>query len=153
MEGISVKSTRLPVVLATEDDESTRLLLQEAFSATGVPVDLRLVESGRDLLDYLRRREPWTKALSPDLILLDLNMPGIDGREALAKIKGHPELKHLPVVVLTASRAEQDIADAYALGANTYVPKPDSFDKLVSTVRALCEFWFKTCALPDATER
>lgn len=128
-------------------------MLQEAFSAAGVAVDLRLVESGRDLLDYLRRREPWTKALSPDLILLDLNMPGIDGREALAKIKGHPELKYFPVVVLTASRAEQDIADAYALGANTYVPKPESFDDLVSTIRALCEFWFKTCALPDVTER
>jgi CheY-like chemotaxis protein len=148
-----VKDARLPVVLAAEDDESSRVLLQEAFNAAGVAVDLRLVENGRDLLGYLHGREPWVQARRPDLILLDLNMPRIDGREALAKIKGHPDLKHLPVVVLTASRAEQDIADAYALGANTYVPKPDSFDKLVSTVRALCEFWFQTCALPRTEER
>jgi CheY-like chemotaxis protein len=111
------------------------------------------VENGRDLLDYLHGREPWVQARRPDLILLDLSMPRIDGREALGKIKGHPDLKHLPVVVLTASRAEQDIADAYALGANTYVPKPDSFEGLVSTVRALCEFWFRTCALPSGEER
>jgi two-component system, response regulator len=147
-----VKDARLPVVLAAEDEESSRALLQEAFSAAGVAVDLRLVENGRDLLDYLQGREPWGKARSPDLILLDLNMPRIDGREALAKIKGDPNLKHFPVVVLTASRAEQDIVDAYALGANTYVPKPDSFDGLVSTVRALCEFWFRTCVLPRAEE-
>lgn len=129
------------------------MLLQEVFEAAGVKVDLRLVTHGRELLDYLHRREPWTEARGPDLILLDLNMPGMDGREALREIKSDPELRSIPVVVLTTSRAEEDIADAYARGANIYIPKPDSFDELVGAVKVLCEFWFKVCALPGVLGR
>lgn len=148
-----MRNTRLPVVLAAEDDKSSRLLLEEAFSISGVSVDLRLVENGRDLLNYLHGREPWTKARSPDLILLDLNMLDVDGREALREIKSDPELRSIPVVVLTTSRSEEDISDAYARGANIYIPKPDSFDELVGAVKILCEFWFKVCALPGTSDR
>ena len=144
---------RFPVVLAAEDDAGGRMLLQEVFEAAGAKVDLRLVADGQELLDYLHRREPWTEARSPNLILLDLNMPGMDGREALREIKSHHELRSIPVVVLTTSRAEEDIADAYAQGANIYIPKPDSFDELVGAVKILCEFWFKVCALPETVER
>lgn len=145
-------NTRLPIVLVAEDAVADRLLLQEAFQGAGEAVDLRLVNDGNELLAYLHRREPWTTARLPDVILLDLNMPGMDGFEALAHIKAHPELRSIPVVVLTTSRNEDDVAKAYAMGANTYVPKPDSFDELAVVIQALCRFWFSTCALPQISE-
>jgi CheY-like chemotaxis protein len=141
-------NTRLPIVLVAEDAVADRLLLQEAFQTAGEAVDLRLVNGGEDLLAYLHRREPWTKARLPDLILLDLNMPGMDGLDALSEIKGDPDLKHIPVVVLTASKDEKDIAKAYARGANTFVPKPESPDELAGVIQILCRYWFRACALP-----
>jgi CheY-like chemotaxis protein len=143
----------LPIVLITEDDLAGRALIQEAFQAAGTPVDLRFVANGEEFLDYLHRRAPWEGAERPDLILLDLNMPRMNGQESLREIKAHPKLRSVPVVVLTSSRAEQDIADAYLNGANTYIPKPDSLDNLVSTVRVLCEFWFRIGVLPGTVER
>jgi CheY-like chemotaxis protein len=143
----------LPIILIAEDDPGDRVLLQEAFQAAGTLVDLRLVASGKEFLEYLYRRPPWEWAERPDLVLLDLNMPETNGREALREIKEHHELKSIPVVVLTTSRAPEDVLDAYAIGANTYIPKPASFDGLLNTVRAICEFWFKLCVVPGAVER
>ncbi len=144
-------NTRLPIVLVAEDAVADRLLLQEAFQGAAEAVDLRLVNDGNELLAYLHHRAPWTNARLPDLILLDLNMPGMDGFEALSKIKGDADLKHIPVVVLTTSRNEEDVAKAYAAGANTYIPKPDSFDQLATVMKVLCRFWFGTCALPQSS--
>lgn len=141
-------NTRLPIVLVAEDAVADRLLLQEAFLKAGDPVDLRLVNNGDELLAYLHRLAPFAKARLPDLILLDLNMPSMCGFEALTHIKGDPELRHIPVVVLTTSKDEEDIARAYAGGANTFIPKPDSFDELAAVIQVLCRFWFGTCALP-----
>ena len=120
----------LPIVLIAEDNLGDRLLLQEAFQAAKIRVDLRLVASGEEFLNYLYRRPPWSRAERPDLILLDLNMPRMNGREALREIKANPDLKSIPVVVLTTSRSREDILDAYANGANTYLLKPGTFDEL-----------------------
>ncbi|MEX2300258.1 MAG: response regulator [Bryobacterales bacterium] len=144
-------NTRMPIVLVAEDAVADRLLLQEAFLRAGNPTDLRLVNDGQELLAYLHRLEPWTTARLPDLILLDLKMPGMDGFDALMHIKSDAELKRIPVIVLTASKDELDVAKAYAYGANTYVPKPDSLDELAGVIEVLCRFWFRTCALPDTS--
>ncbi len=143
----------LPIVLLAEDDLGDRLLLQEAFQVTDTKIDLRLVANGEEFLNYLYRRPPWNRAERPDLILLDLNMPRMNGLEALRNIKANPELKSIPVVVLTTSRSRDDISEAYANGANTYLFKPGSFDELVQAMRGLCEFWFKVCVLPGSAER
>lgn len=140
----------LPIVLVAEDDPADRALLQEAFQAAGTSVDLRLIPSGDEFLDYLYCRAPYTTAERPDLILLDLNMPRIDGRELLRQIKAEQALKPIPVVVLTTSTAEEDIIDAYDSGANTYITKPSAFDDLVSIVRGLCDYWFRLCLVPGA---
>jgi CheY-like chemotaxis protein len=141
----------MPIVLVAEDVVADRLLLQEAFQTAGDAVDLRLVNGGDELLAYLHRLEPWTKARLPDLVLLDLNMPGMDGLDTLTAIKNDPELKHIPVVVLTASKNDKDIARAYALGANTFVPKPESPDDLAAVIQILCRYWFRACALPSSS--
>ena len=142
---------QLPIVLVAEDAVADRLLLQEAFQKVSDPVDLWLVNDGHELLAYLHRLDPWSNARLPDLILMDLSMPGIDGFDALAEIKGDPELRRIPVVVLTASRNEKDVTKAYTWGANTYVPKPESLDELADVLQVLCQFWFHTCALPESS--
>jgi CheY-like chemotaxis protein len=99
-------------------------------------------------MDYLRRRPPYESAPRPGLILLDLNMPRKDGREALKEIKADPELRRIPVVMLTTSRDEEDIARSYDLGANSYIAKPVSFDALVKLVSTLQLYWFELVELP-----
>jgi CheY-like chemotaxis protein len=148
-----MNSRGLPIILIAEDDPGDRVLLQEAFQAAGTTVDLRLVASSEEFLDYLFRRPPWQAAERPDLILLDLNMPGTNGREALREIKADRELKPIPVVVLTTSRAPEDVLEAYANGANTYIQKPPSLEGLLRAVNAICEFWFRLCVVPGAVER
>jgi two-component system, response regulator len=144
---------RLPILLIAEDDLGDRALIQQAFQASGTPVDLRFATNGEEFLDYVHQRPPWEKAEPPDLILLDLNMPRMSGREALREIKTDPKLKSIPVVVLTTSTSPDDIAEAYWNGANTYIPKPDSLEKLADAVRILCEFWFKIGRVPGRGER
>ena len=140
----------LPVVLLAEEGLGDRLLLQEAFQATDTKVDFRPVASGEEFLDYLYRRPPWNLAERPDLVLLDLNMPGLNGLETLGKIKANPELKSIPIVVLATFRHCEEIAEAYNNGANSVLLKPGSFDELVNAARSLCEFWFKLCVLPGS---
>jgi CheY-like chemotaxis protein len=143
----------LPIVLVAEDDLGDRVLLQQAFEAAGLRADLRFSINGEEFLAYLRRQPPWARSERPDLILLDLNMPRMDGREVLRDIKGDPQLRSIPVVVLTNSSAPEDIAGAYDSGANAYVPKPHSPDDLASIIRSLSEYWFKVCALPGTAGR
>jgi len=147
-----MKETPKPnVILMAEDDADDRLLAQDALNECKLDVELRFVENGEDLLDYLLRRGKYTQANNspkPGLILLDLNMPRKDGREALREIKASPELRRIPVVVLTTSRADTDIERIYELGANSFISKPVLFEGLVGLMQLLGKYWFDTVALP-----
>ena len=139
-------------ILMADDDEDDRLLATEALAESRLSNELRCVEDGVELMDYLYRRgqyAPPASAPRPGLILLDLNMPRKDGREALREIKGDPSLRSIPVVVLTTSRADEDIVRSYDLGANSYIPKPVTFEGLVEVVRALGRYWIEIVELPD----
>lgn len=138
-------------LLLADDDPDDRLLVEDALEEGRLLVDLRWVEDGEELMDYLHRRgryaDPSTSPC-PDLILLDLKMPRKGGHQALEEIKGDPELRRVPIVVLTTSKAEEDIARAYALGANSFVIKPAYFSALVEAMKTLGKYWFETVALP-----
>ncbi len=145
--------TRHGPILLAEDDPDDRLLIEHAFRTCGNTLPLVFVEDGEELLDYLLRRGRWsgTDAPRPELVLLDLNMPRKDGREALAEMKAHPDLRRIPVVVLTTSSTQEDVLKTYSLGANSYVSKPGSFDALVEVIRALHAWWFGVVTLPDGS--
>jgi CheY-like chemotaxis protein len=133
------------VVLMADDDADDRLLVTDAFNESGCAGELRFVEDGRELLDYLMHRgkyESAAEAPRPRLILLDLNMPKKDGREVLREIKADPDLKRIPVVVLTTSQADTDIGGVYELGANSFITKPVKYDLLVRVMKALDQYWF-----------
>jgi len=142
---------RTNVILMADDDDDDRLLAQDALSESDLGGNLHFVENGEDLLDYLWRRGkygPPADAPRPGLILLDLNMPRKDGREALREIKTDPELRRIPVVVLTTSKADTDIGAIYELGANSFISKPFQFEALVNVMKVLGQYWFKTVELP-----
>lgn len=139
------------VILIAEDDSDDRLLAQDALKESGVAMDVRFVEDGVELLDYLNRKNKFTAPVAsprPGLIILDLNMPRKDGREALKEIKANPELQKIPVVVLTTSTAEPDVARMYELGANSFISKPAAFNSLVGLMKSVAEYWFKIVVLP-----
>ena len=139
------------LILMAEDDADDRLLVQDAFAECGTSDRVRFVADGEELVDYLLRRGKYEKVSTsprPDLILLDLNMPRKDGREALREIRSHHELRRVPVVVFTTSRANTDIERVYELGANSFITKPAGFDALVATVTQLTVYWFGTVELP-----
>lgn len=140
------------VILMADDDDDDRLLAQDALSEGKVDGQLRFVENGEELMDYLCRRGKFqqpTVAPRPGLILLDLNMPLKDGREALKEIKTDPDLKRIPVVVLTTSHADTDISQVYELGANSFVSKPFQFEALVNVMRTIGQYWLQTVELPQ----
>jgi CheY-like chemotaxis protein len=148
---MSTVSRRLPVILMADDDEDDRLLAREALVEAGVPADFAAVPDGERLLDYLYQRgdyAPPAAAAPPALVLLDLNMPRMDGREALRRIRADPALRALPVVVMSTSRAEPDVARGYELGASTVVAKPVTFDGMVAIMRGLGAYWFGIAQLP-----
>jgi CheY-like chemotaxis protein len=116
-----VNQRGLPVILIAEDDLGDRVLLEQAFRATSFEADVRFTANGEEFLAYLRREPPWENAERPDLILLDLNMPRMDGREVLREVKGNSAWKSIPVVVLINSRRPEDVEIAYECGANTYI--------------------------------
>lgn len=141
----------LVTILMADDDPDDRLLTRDAFSTARVRNDLRFVEDGEELLEYLRRQgryAPPADAPRPGIILLDLNMPRLDGREALRELKSDPDLRRIPVVVLTTSNAEQDILRSYDLGANSYITKPVTFAALVDVVSTLGRYW---CEIVELT--
>lgn len=134
-----------------DDDADDRLLAKDALAECGLPGELLFVEDGEELLDYLHRRGKFAKAADsprPGLILLDLNMPKKDGREALREIKTTPDLRKIPVVVLTTSQADSDIAQIYELGANSFITKPVTFEALVKVMKTLGDYWCDTVELP-----
>ena len=138
-------------ILMADDDADDRLLTKKAFDSARLVNDFRTVADGEQLLAYLRQRDPFkdpAAAPRPGLILLDLNMPKKDGREALAEIKQDPALRRIPVVVLTTSKSEEDVLRSYDLGANSYIRKPVTFESLVEVMKALGQYWFQIVELP-----
>ena len=134
-----------------DDDADDRLLAKDALAETQLAYDLHFVENGEELLDYLQRRgkhQQLASAPRPGLILLDLNMPRKDGREALREIKADPELKKIPVVILTTSKADTDISRIYDLGANSFISKPVTFESLVKVMKTLGTYWLEIVELP-----
>jgi CheY-like chemotaxis protein len=139
------------VILLAEDDPDDRMLTIRALKKNRLANSIHCVENGEELMDYLYRRGKYAAAENaprPGLILLDLNMPRKDGREALQEIKSDPSLRSIPVVVLTTSEAEQDIMESYSLGVNAFVTKPVTFDGLAKAIDALGSFWFEIVKLP-----
>jgi CheY-like chemotaxis protein len=135
-----------------DDDADDRLLAKDALTECRLANDLHFVENGEELIDYLKRRGKFAQIADtprPGLILLDLNMPKKDGREALMEIKADPELRKIPVVVLTTSKADTDIGRIYELGANSFISKPVSFDALVEVMKTLGRYWFEIVELPN----
>src|SRR5215471_1534851 len=130
-------------LLLVEDSHGDVVLVKEALKQTAVTVSLTVVADGDAALAYLRKEVPYTQALTPDLILLDLNMPQKNGREVLTALRRDPALQALPVVIFTGSAAEQDIRDSYALGANLYLQKPLELADYLEKIRMLVEFWAK----------
>ena len=138
-------------LLLADDDPDDRLLIKEALEESHSVADLRSVEDGEELMNYLHRRGRYTEpdaSPHPDLILLDLKMPRKSGHQALEEIKANPELRCIPIVVLTTSKAEEDVARAYASGANSFMVKPTSFGALIEAMKTLGGYWFELITLP-----
>jgi CheY-like chemotaxis protein len=135
-------------VLLVEDDRGDTLMIKEAFADNKVRNRLNCVADGVEALAFLRREGEYADAPRPDLVLLDLNLPRKDGREVLQEIKSDPELRTIPVVVLTTSEAEEDILRSYELHANAYVTKPVDFDRFIEVVRQIDEFFVEVVRLP-----
>jgi CheY-like chemotaxis protein len=143
-------------ILMADDDEDDRMMTQEALKEARLANEIRFVVDGEELMDYLYQRGKYAGGVNaprPGLILLDLNMPKKDGREALKEIKAHPNLRRIPVVVLTTSKAEEDIYRSYDLGVNSFITKPVSFDGLVFVITTLAHYWFQIVQLPEEANK
>jgi len=144
------------LILMADDDEDDILLTQKALEKGKLLNTLYSVRDGEELLDYLLHRGAFTdveNAPRPGIILLDLNMPKKDGREALKEIKSHPDLQDIPIVVFTTSKAEEDIYRSYRLGVNSFITKPVTFDSLIDVMQALGKYWFEIVTLPTETKK
>ncbi|MHB9038680.1 MAG: response regulator [Armatimonadota bacterium] len=148
---MNTSEDRKPVglLLVVEDTKADVRLLKESFRESGVMVESTVVEDGEEAMAYLLRRGRFNNAPRPDMVLLDLNLPRKDGREVLLEIKSDPQLKSIPVVILTTSTAEEDVVECYDLGANCYVVKPIDLDEYIRATRALAEFWFTVAKYPE----
>ena len=137
-------------ILLVEDNPGDVRLVQEAMRAAKMRNRMSVVEDGVDAMAFLRREGRFADAPRPDLILLDLNLPRKDGREVLAEVKADPQLRRIPVVVLTTSQAEEDVLRAYDLHANCFVTKPVQFEQFMQVVQAIDNFWVNVVTLPNA---
>lgn len=135
-------------VLMVEDDAGDVELTKEALKESKLCMNLRVVDDGEKALRYVRKQAPYDGAARPDLVILDLNLPKVDGREVLQQLKNDPALKAIPVVVVTTSDLEADIQKTYGLGANCYVTKPIGLDQFIKVVRSIEEFWMTIVKLP-----
>lgn len=136
-------------ILLVEDNPGDVRLTIEGLNEGKVRNNLHVARDGVEALEFLRRQGPFADAVRPDLILLDLNLPRMDGREVLAEVKSDPKLKTIPVVVLTTSRADQDILNSYQLQANCYITKPVDFDQFINVVKSIEHFWLTVVTLPN----
>jgi CheY-like chemotaxis protein len=139
-----------PTILLVEDSPDDADLMRIGLAEAGVAAQLAVVPGGGDALHYVRGTGPFTGGARPDLVLLDLNLPDVDGREVLRTIKSDPELCAIPVIVLTTSVDDHDVAASYRLHANGFVSKPPDFDALVATLSAIDAFWLQVARLPTA---
>jgi CheY-like chemotaxis protein len=145
------KRTESVVILMADDDPDDRILIEDAWEENRLANQLHFVEDGEELMDYLHRRGRYDHLAAtslPGLILLDLNMPRKDGREAIKEIRANPKLRRIPIVVLTTSKAEEDILRTYDLGVNSFITKPVTFDALVEMVKTLATYWLQIVELP-----
>lgn len=149
-------TTGTPItILMADDDEDDRMFAQDALAEARLNNTMRCVENGEELMDYLHHRGEFANMKDsprPGLILLDLNMPKKDGREALKEIKDDADLRQIPIVVLTTSKAQEDIYRTYDLGVNSFITKPVSFDGLVDVMKALSAYWFSIVSLPNVED-
>jgi CheY-like chemotaxis protein len=148
-----MKEKKPIIILLADDDRDDQMLAREALEESRILNQLHCVEDGEALMDYLHNKNQFNDKESsprPGLILLDLNMPRKDGREALAEIKSDPDLRQIPVVVMTTSKAEEDIYKTYDLGVNSFISKPVTFEALVKIMRTLGKYWFEIVELPNS---
>jgi chemotaxis family two-component system response regulator Rcp1 len=148
MMGIERGACRPIEILMVEDNPGDVRLTMEALKEAKVRNNLHTVEDGVEALAFLRREGRYAEAPRPDLVLLDLNLPKMNGREVLAEIKEDPELRRIPVVILTVSQAEQDIVKSYNLHANCYITKPVDLDQFLEVVKSIENFWLTVVMLP-----
>jgi chemotaxis family two-component system response regulator Rcp1 len=141
---------QLKTILLVEDNRADIRLIQEALKSTAASCEVVVTRDGMEAMTYLRRDGDYQGAVRPDLILLDLNLPRKDGREVLAEIKADPDLQHIPIIVLTTSRNEEDIFNSYDLHVNCYISKSRNLAQLFKIVRGIEEFWLETATLPPS---
>ena len=139
-------------VLLVEDDDDDVYITRKGFQASRLAVNLHRVRNGRECMQFLRRDGPYASAPTPDLILLDINMPIMDGREVLAEIVRDEALRQLPVVVLTTSEADRDVLDMYDLRCSSYITKPVDFEQFTRVIRELGSYWFSIVVLPPSND-
>ncbi len=137
------------VILLVEDNEGDACLAMEAFSETQIKHELFHVRDGVEAMSFLKREENFADAPRPDIILLDLNMPRMDGGEVMAEMNKDPELAQIPVIVLTTSHNDRDISRCYRMNANCYITKPVDYEQFVDVIQAIEKFWFSVAALPE----
>src|SRR5437763_3495373 len=145
---------RAHAILLVEDNPADIKITQRALRESAVPVELLVVRDGQEAVDYLLRQGEHATSpnwRSPDLILLDLNLPRMNGREVLERIRATPSLKTVPVVVLTTSKRHEDVQEMYAAGANTYIEKPQDFARFVQVLQTIQKYWLETALLPGLT--
>ena len=138
-------------ILVADDDADDRMLIEEAFDESETGNRIEFVKDGEELLEFLRREGDYTgrtEESDPGIILLDLNMPRKDGRVALKEIKEDPKLRQIPVIILTTSKADEDIIRTYQLGVSSFITKPKSFEELLNLVKVLNDYWMETVRLP-----
>ena len=145
-----IAESRVAEILLVEDNDDDFYLTQEAFSAASLRVNLQRVDNGEKCLKYLRKQAPYEDAITPDLILLDMHMPVMDGHEVLAEIVKDDNLRHFPVVVLTTSYESADIQKMYKLRCNSYITKPVDFDSFVQAIAKLSGYWLTVVVVPQA---
>jgi CheY-like chemotaxis protein len=146
-----LRSSRLAEILLVEDNENDVVLTRHAFEQAKLLVNLHRVRNGEECLAFLRKEGAHASAVTPDLVLLDLNMPVMDGREVLAELVADPVLRHLPVVILTTSAEESEILRMYQLRCSSYIVKPVDFEQFVQVVRAFGDYWLTAVVLPTVS--
>ncbi|MEO6017070.1 MAG: response regulator [Polaromonas sp.] len=144
-----IAESRIAEILLVEDNDDDVFLTREAFSAASLRVNLQRVDNGEKCLKYLRKQAPYEEAITPDLILLDMHMPVMDGHEVLSEIVQDEKLRHLPVVVLTTSYEAADIQKMYGLRCNSYITKPVNFESFVSAIGQLAGYWLTVVVVPE----
>jgi CheY-like chemotaxis protein len=149
----ALDGSRPAVILLAEDNENDVILTREGFRRSKLLVDLHHVHDGEECMEFLRRQGKYADAPTPDLVLLDMNMPRMNGREVLAAIVADENLKHIPVVVLTTSSAEQDVYQMYKLRCSGYIVKPVDFEQFAEVLRRFSDYWFTVVVLPPGQSR